>query len=109
MHKLKRRLYKRASSYEITIPKTLLWNLDLTKKHEVIFSLQKNQWEIKIQEQGKTKPSPKKLIRKLYKRGHSLETTLPLPLLLHLNPEKNYNVVFSFAKNKWLIDFEEIK
>ena len=48
--------------------------------------------------------------RKLYKRGSSFETTIPMPLLFALDQNKKYNVVFSFDAdaNKWFIKFEEI-
>ena len=49
--------------------------------------------------------------RKLYKRGSSYETTIPMPLLFALNKDKKHNVVFLFDPdaNKWYIKFEEIK
>jgi len=49
--------------------------------------------------------------RKLYKRGSSFETTIPMPLLFALDKEKKHNVVFLFdpESNKWYIKFEEIK
>ena len=49
--------------------------------------------------------------RKLYKRGSSFETTIPMPLLFALDKEKKQNVIFSFdpEANKWFIKFEEIK
>ena len=48
--------------------------------------------------------------RKLYKRGSSYETTIPMPLLFALNKNKKYNVVFAFDEqaNNWSIKFEEI-
>ena len=47
--------------------------------------------------------------RKLYKRGSSYETTIPMPLLFALDKNRKYNVVFSFDEesNKWYIKFEE--
>lgn len=49
--------------------------------------------------------------RKLYKRGSSFETTIPMPLLFAIDKKKKYNVVFSFDldANKWFIKFEELK
>ncbi|MBW2995765.1 hypothetical protein KY332_00535 [Candidatus Woesearchaeota archaeon] len=49
--------------------------------------------------------------RKLYKRGSSFETTIPMPLLFAIDKSKKYNVVFKFdeAKQKWYVEFEEIK
>jgi len=47
--------------------------------------------------------------RKLYKRGSSFETTIPMPLMFALDKNKKHNVVFSFdpEQNKWYIKFEE--
>jgi len=49
--------------------------------------------------------------RKLYKRGSSFETTIPMPLLFALNKSKKHYVVFSYDAdaNKWYVLFEEIK
>ncbi|MBW2980957.1 hypothetical protein KY360_06075 [Candidatus Woesearchaeota archaeon] len=49
--------------------------------------------------------------RKLYKRGSSYETTIPMPLLFALDKSKKYNVVFSYdpSTNKWYVQFEERK
>ena len=47
--------------------------------------------------------------RKLYKRGSSFETTIPMPLLFALDKSKKYNVLFIYEPetNRWYIDFEE--
>ena len=49
--------------------------------------------------------------RKLYKRGSSFETTIPMPLLFAIDKSKKYEVVFKFdeSNQKWYIGFEEIK
>jgi len=54
---------------------------------------------------------PTEFKRKLYKRGSSSETTIPMPLLFALDKNKKYNVIFSFDAdaNKWYIKFEEQK
>ena len=54
---------------------------------------------------------PTEFKRKLYKRGSSFETTVPMPLLFALDKKRKYNVVFSFDinANKWFIKFEEIE
>ena len=46
--------------------------------------------------------------RKLYKRGSSFETTIPMPLLFALDKSKKHHVVFAYDKqtNKWYIKFE---
>lgn len=47
--------------------------------------------------------------RKLYRRGSSFETTIPMPMLFQLDMSKKHNVVFRLDKklNRWFIDFEE--
>ena len=49
--------------------------------------------------------------RKLYKRGSSYETTIPMPLLFLLDKKKKYNVIFSLDEeaNKWYLKFEEVE
>ena len=49
--------------------------------------------------------------RKIYKRGSSYETTLPMPLLFSLDDKKKYYAVFRFdvKTNRWYLDFEPIK
>ncbi|MBI2108201.1 hypothetical protein HYU10_03500 [Candidatus Woesearchaeota archaeon] len=51
----------------------------------------------------------KEFKRKLYKRGSSYETTIPMPLLFALDEKKKYNVVFFFDDNanKWYVKFDE--
>lgn len=47
--------------------------------------------------------------RRLYKRGSSYETTIPMPALFALDPEKKYDVVFVYdpqTKN-WVLRFDE--
>ncbi|MBR9677010.1 hypothetical protein GOV04_02620 [Candidatus Woesearchaeota archaeon] len=53
----------------------------------------------------------RELKRKLYRRGSSFETTIPMPLLFHLDSKKKYYVRFNYDKkqNRWYIDFETIK
>ncbi len=49
--------------------------------------------------------------RKLYKRGSSFETTIPMPLLFALDLNKKHHVIFLFDAdaNKWYIKFEQIE
>ena len=49
--------------------------------------------------------------RKLYKRGSSFEITIPMPLLFAVDKSKKNNIVFKFddSKQKWYIEFEQIK
>lgn len=49
------------------------------------------------------------LRRKLYKRGSSFETTIPMPMLFHLDLKKKHKVIFRFDphQKKWYIEFEE--
>lgn len=50
---LRRKLYKRGSSFETTIPKPLLFALDLKKKTIVVFAYdpQLNRWYIKFSQE----------------------------------------------------------
>ena len=49
--------------------------------------------------------------RKIYKRGSSFETTIPMPLLFALDINKKHNIIFKFnsKEKKWYIDFEEVQ
>ena len=49
--------------------------------------------------------------RKLYRRGSSFETTIPMPILFQLDTSKKHKVIFRLDKkqNRWFIDFEEEK
>ena len=51
------------------------------------------------------------LKRKIYKRGSSYETTIPMPLLFALDMKKKHSIIFRFDKklNSWCIGFEEAK
>ncbi|MBR9691860.1 hypothetical protein GOV06_03655 [Candidatus Woesearchaeota archaeon] len=51
MAELKRKLYKRGSSYEITIPMPILFSVEKDKKNEVIFQFDesKKKWFIQIE------------------------------------------------------------
>ena len=54
---------------------------------------------------------PVEFRRKLYRRGSSFETTIPMPMLFALDLSKKHNVVFKFDKEKsrWYVEFEEAK
>jgi len=49
------------------------------------------------------------LKRKLYSRGGSFETTVPIQLLFSLDLKKKHNVLFEFDKKtcRWYVVFEE--
>ncbi|NQU79547.1 hypothetical protein HQ545_07295 [Candidatus Woesearchaeota archaeon] len=48
--------------------------------------------------------------RKLYRRGSSFETTIPMPILFACDLKKKHNVLFKFDSdcNRWYIEFEEM-
>ncbi|MBI5398763.1 hypothetical protein HZB03_04835 [Candidatus Woesearchaeota archaeon] len=48
------------------------------------------------------------LRRKLYRRGSSYETTIPMPLLFALDTSKKHVVIFKFdnKQNRWYVEFE---
>ncbi len=45
---IKRKIYKRSSSFEITIPKQILFNLNLKKSISISFTNEKNIWSIEL-------------------------------------------------------------
>ncbi|MBS3109991.1 hypothetical protein J4227_05680 [Candidatus Woesearchaeota archaeon] len=47
--------------------------------------------------------------RKIYRRGSSYETTIPMPLLFTLDSRKKYNVIFRHDNEtgRWYLEFEE--
>ncbi|HII72774.1 TPA: hypothetical protein HA265_08515 [Candidatus Woesearchaeota archaeon] len=49
--------------------------------------------------------------RKLYKRGSSVETTIPKPLLFALDTSKKHDVLFKYdiSSGRWYIEFEETR
>jgi len=53
----------------------------------------------------------RELKRKLYKRGSSVEVTIPMPLLFSVDKSKKNDVVFKFdeSSNKWYIEFQEME
>ena len=52
MTEIKRKLYKRGSSFETTIPKPMLFAIDLAKKQNVLFKFDKstNRWYVEFEE-----------------------------------------------------------
>tara|TARA_Y100000310_G_C20321537_1_gene640953 strand:+ start:444 stop:611 length:168 start_codon:yes stop_codon:yes gene_type:complete len=52
-----------------------------------------------------------KLRRRLYQRGSSFETTIPMPMLFAVDKEKKQDVVFTYdAKDhRWYVDVEPRK
>ena len=49
------------------------------------------------------------LKRKLYRRGSSWETTIPMPMLFSLDLKKKHNVVFTYdaSQKRWFVDFKQ--
>lgn len=47
--------------------------------------------------------------RKLYRRGSSYETTIPMPILFALDLSRKQNVLFKFDPklSRWYLDFEQ--
>ena len=61
---LKRKIYPRGGSYETTIPLQLLFSLDLSKKHDVIFEFdsKSDKWFVTFKE---SEPERSKKIKKI--------------------------------------------
>jgi len=53
----KRKLYQRGSSFETTLPKSLLFKLDLSKKNLVLFKYdaKKDAWYVEFEEDKSSK------------------------------------------------------
>ena len=49
--------------------------------------------------------------RKLYKRGSSFETTIPMPLLFALDTAQKHDVLFRFDSKagRWYVEFEQAR
>jgi len=49
--------------------------------------------------------------RKLYKRGSSFETTVPMPLLFAIDKSKKHYVVFKYddSSNRWYVELEKME
>ncbi len=49
------------------------------------------------------------LRRKLYSRGSSFETTIPMPLLFSIDLKQKHEVLFKYDSEtkRWYIDFEK--
>ena len=47
--------------------------------------------------------------RKLYRRGSSYETTIPMPLLFAVDKSKKQDVIFRFdpKSGRWYVEFQE--
>ncbi len=52
---IKRKLYSRGSSFETTIPRPLLFSVNLKKKHNIVFKYdqKQNRWYIDFEEMKK--------------------------------------------------------
>ena len=52
----RRKLYTRGSSYETTIPRPLLFDRDLTRKHDILFEYdaERKAWYLRIEERRAT-------------------------------------------------------
>ena len=59
MVEIKRKLYKRGSSYEITIPMPILFSVDKSKKNEVVFKFDesKKKWFIQVEPSDESEES----------------------------------------------------
>jgi hypothetical protein len=51
---IRRKLYRRGSSFETTIPMPLLFAVDTSKKHDVLFEFdqQSSRWYIRLEQAG---------------------------------------------------------
>ncbi|MBU2560979.1 MAG: hypothetical protein KKD17_01685 [Nanoarchaeota archaeon] len=59
---LRRKIYRRGSSFETTVPMPLLFALDLSKRHDILFNFdqQSNRWYVEFEEAGEPKEAKEK-------------------------------------------------
>jgi hypothetical protein len=64
--RFRRRLYSRGGSHETTIPKPLLFALDPSKRHDVLFEYdsEKKEWKLSFEEREEKKLQPKRQKRR---------------------------------------------
>lgn len=70
MTEFRRKLYKRGSSYETTLPMPLLFLLDKNQKHDVLFKLdpETGRWYLNFDKQKEKKSKKKQNIKQDSKR-----------------------------------------
>jgi len=51
----------------------------------------------------------KEFKRKLYRRGSSYETTIPMPMLFAIDPSKKQDVLFKYDSqtNRWYVELQQ--
>lgn len=107
------KLWKRSSkSFATTIPLALLFQLDLSKKYSVKweFEPKTEQWSISFVENKKKQEKGISFNTLLWKRSqNSYATTIPHPVLVEINEEKENVITWEFSKDKskWLIKVVE--
>jgi hypothetical protein len=62
----------------------------------------------KTYKEQRTQTKKMEFKRKLYTRGSSYETTIPMPILFAIDKKQKHNVIFKFdqEKNRWYIEIQ---
>ena len=104
--KFKTKLWKRkGKSFATTIPQVVCSFLDLSKKYEVEWRLEKDKWYLELFEEGTRKKEGMAIFTKLWQRSQrSYATTIPLAVLLHIDEKKDYNIIWEHSQGKWKIE-----
>lgn len=108
--KFKTKLWRRSEkSFATTIPQALLFLLEPDKKYNVewIYNPRLKKWIVDFIEVGKKRKAEIRLITKLWKRSQrSYATTIPHAVIVHIEEEKEYELVWTFDSKleKWVIE-----
>ena len=105
------KVWKRSEkSYATTIPQALLFLLDLSKKYHVNWKYSKEKWYVDFNEKKSTEE--RTFSTTLWKRSQrSYGTTIPHVVLLHMDEEKEQEIVWSYDNKfkKWVVELIEVR
>lgn len=111
--KFKTKIWQRSGkSFATTIPQAILFLLDTNEKYRVLWEYieDKNKWYIQVvKKEGKKKDW---LSTELWKRSQrSYGTTLPHPVILYIDEDKENQIIWTFDKSlkKWSAEAKEVK
>lgn len=110
--KFNTKVWKRTKkSFATTIPQTLLFRIDLSRKHFVEWEYisKSGKWAVNFVE--KKKKEKLRFYTLLWKRSQrSYATTIPYPVLVHIDEDKDHDIEWRFdvKMNKWFVEIKEI-
>ncbi len=104
MRELTRKVYRRASSFEVTIPKPLLFGHDPSNLH-VVFSFEGRFY---LDFSQRRREGRNIISRSVYRRGTSYETTIPREMMVGLDPDRQLTARFRFESKtkRWYLEVD---